>query len=1167
MSGEHIGISELELLSRQKFNGSAETNEKVRAINEHIRECNDCAEIAEAFRTLDADHCPLPDAWAKLIANLLPEEEEAALLQHAQCCNKCAGLLRETLPSDAEFSLEEEVAAMESSTPEWQAKMAQVLAQNVTPYAGRHSSWWIRLWTPVVWVPVAAALLLAGLVLGFRTYEESDMKLLAATYDEHRVTDARLVAGDPVDRAPENRGNDRSRPLVSLSNLLARTATKLQANPNDSYWLQMQGRAELLQHNSQHALEDFQSAAIGNPNLPGLTFDIGAAEFEKAESESSLLSYGAAADTFGKVIDGSGPGEEKAAAYYNRGLCNERRGQYWDAGKDYEKALALGVSSRWRDEAAKALARVKKITEKSENYPEPLIVAPEEFLRAVEEGDANADDYELYLIHASKEWISHRDGSTYQAALQRLAEFGKKHGDAWLSDFLQTPQTEINQRATAALEAGLRDSSEGEADTAMVSLEEANKLFRQADNAPGELRTGVEIVYSMHRMGKSAPCRRIAARLQKNPRIERYTWIHARLLLEIGACRGAEGELTRLSRDTAEALSLAQMHQLNVEMLRAEGFKVENLDDMGQREEALKLARQGLSEAAGSRGTSMRSYQFLFAIYDSLREQGLTKAAANSAEEANHFARRVHNLQTRAYAEEVLGVAETAADHPRQADEAFDAASQVLKKMSAGDAHKLYTADWETDRCKLLAREGKLPEALERMQKAEDGMHPSQNYDVRQKHYTEFAALLLGANNPERALKKVQFATHDAELALENASTEKEKISWDKDYGRGYRLMVQCLLAEGKEREALKVWEWYRAAPYRIAGRKAAHLELLTAAQDIPPERQRNLTLVVANLDDFYVTWAIVPGQALRVERAGANPQQIAWTASVVAHLCADRASSPEEISAVGEELYRELLGKFDKQVDSAGTIFLDRDSSLQEVPFAALTRSNHRYLIDTHALVMLPRWWTLRPPEADTIPMTAKALFVEGSVTAHTSESGGSVSLPTETLEARELATRFQHAVLVRQGQSSVPVLRRQIPLADIFHFSGHSFTSAGRTGLLLRYPDTIFDADSLEGVRLPHLRMAVIAACSSAGIISGTEDDTSSLAHTLLRAGAGNVVATLWDVDSEASRRMMLQMYDSLSSGRPIAEALHTAQLRLKSGPEYGHPFFWASMQDFSQ
>jgi len=108
------------------------------------------------------------------------------------------------------------------------------------------------------------------------------------------------------------------------------------------------------------------------------------------------------------------------------------------------------------------------------------------------------------------------------------------------------------------------------------------------------------------------------------------------------------------------------------------------------------------------------------------------------------------------------------------------------------------------------------------------------------------------------------------------------------------------------------------------------------------------------------------------------------------------------------------------------------------------------------------------------------------------------------------------------------------------------------GRDGLVL-------DASLLESVQLPKTKLAVLSACSTARGQRGLLDP-KSLVQSFLRAGAGSVVASRWDVDSASTARLMAAFHQNLARGRTVSEALWLASsdLRQQTGNQ---PFYWAA------
>lgn len=69
-------------------------------------------------------------------------------------------------------------------------------------------------------------------------------------------------------------------------------------------------------------------------------------------------------------------------------------------------------------------------------------------------------------------------------------------------------------------------------------------------------------------------------------------------------------------------------------------------------------------------------------------------------------------------------------------------------------------------------------------------------------------------------------------------------------------------------------------------------------------------------------------------------------------------------------------------------------------------------------------------------------------------------------------------------------------------------------------------------------------------------------SVRRTLREAGVQTVIASLWQVDDEATRILMTSFYENLWT-RLLApsEALRQAQMTLRRHPRFSAPYFWAA------
>jgi CHAT domain-containing protein len=92
----------------------------------------------------------------------------------------------------------------------------------------------------------------------------------------------------------------------------------------------------------------------------------------------------------------------------------------------------------------------------------------------------------------------------------------------------------------------------------------------------------------------------------------------------------------------------------------------------------------------------------------------------------------------------------------------------------------------------------------------------------------------------------------------------------------------------------------------------------------------------------------------------------------------------------------------------------------------------------------------------------------------------------------------------------------------------------------------------------------LVTLSACYSAGTRFYNGEGIVGLGWAFLRAGAHQVVASLWAVDDASTPQLMDDFYSELTKGKSVAESLRDAKLNmLHSKGNLSHPFYWASLQ----
>lgn len=100
-----------------------------------------------------------------------------------------------------------------------------------------------------------------------------------------------------------------------------------------------------------------------------------------------------------------------------------------------------------------------------------------------------------------------------------------------------------------------------------------------------------------------------------------------------------------------------------------------------------------------------------------------------------------------------------------------------------------------------------------------------------------------------------------------------------------------------------------------------------------------------------------------------------------------------------------------------------------------------------------------------------------------------------------------------------------------------------------------TALDAAGLD---LAGTQLVVLSACSSARGQVHLGQGVFGLRRALFAAGAETVVTSLWEVDDEASRDLMMSYYTNLLRGEGRSDAMRAAARAVRRTHE--HPYYWA-------
>jgi CHAT domain-containing protein len=141
------------------------------------------------------------------------------------------------------------------------------------------------------------------------------------------------------------------------------------------------------------------------------------------------------------------------------------------------------------------------------------------------------------------------------------------------------------------------------------------------------------------------------------------------------------------------------------------------------------------------------------------------------------------------------------------------------------------------------------------------------------------------------------------------------------------------------------------------------------------------------------------------------------------------------------------------------------------------------------------------------------------------------------------------------------------------ILHLATHGVldeSSPGFSGLVfsLVSPDgsPVFGYLKARDIANLNLRsdMVVLSACDSGAGNNLSGEGVTGLPYAFLHAGVRQVVSTLWKVDDETSRELMVGFYKEIFlNGNEPAEALRRGQLIIMQSAHRSAPYYWAGFE----
>ncbi|QIR41403.1 CHAT domain-containing protein [Tolypothrix sp. PCC 7910] len=319
-------------------------------------------------------------------------------------------------------------------------------------------------------------------------------------------------------------------------------------------------------------------------------------------------------------------------------------------------------------------------------------------------------------------------------------------------------------------------------------------------------------------------------------------------------------------------------------------------------------------------------------------------------------------------------------------------------------------------------------------------------------------------------------------------------------------------------------------------------------------------------------------------------------------------------VKKLARTLDQQVMAPIRPLLGNARQILIAPDGQLTLIPFEALTDEQNQFLIQRYAFSYLTTGRDLLRFQSGKNSASSPVLLADIdyenqkqpiTVAAKPNDVRGSQNLRSPELANlvfNYLSATKDEAVAIKAilpdtqmllGKDATETAVKHLHSPRILHLATHGFFIADaaqelkqqrspkmlqvenpllRSGLALaganqrnRVPadrdDGILTALEVAGLDLRSTDLVVLSACETGSGDVKVGNGVYGLRRALVIAGSQTQVLSLWLVDDEATKLLMVKYYQNLKAGQGRHEALRSAQLELLNSPDYQHPKYWAA------
>jgi CHAT domain-containing protein/tetratricopeptide (TPR) repeat protein len=733
----------------------------------------------------------------------------------------------------------------------------------------------------------------------------------------------------------------------------------------------------------------------------------------------------------------------------------------------------------------------------------------------------------------------------------------QNHHDSWFRDFLNAPSS---SKANQFLGSAIRANHDGDVDRAVEQAQAAENLYVRAGNTAGAARSQLELIYAHRRHSHAAACVREISKLKQ--RIDKHDYTNFRILADFESCNcqtmlGSFDLGWKFAQRTN-----SEADQGNYPSLKLRALAL--LSAMDSAEGRFQAAFNG--DAAGVEQfwegfyPAERGFQFYSDAALTAEQAGLWHLAAVLQGEALSMLEKTNRFDFQAMAHYHLAISLHRAGDPIQAQKQFGEAYRLFDRMQDASLRHFLRASSEIDLAEIEIEQGDMVPAQTHLERASTAVEGINNFLVRLSYFNTLANFAHHRNRPAEEWKYLEKTLEIARKGFVNLGSIENRWEWYREVDRSYHRLIELELdVKHDPVQALADWETYRAAEIApadlVPGNSVNRGRLVSRLKGL-----RSSTLLSFTVFPERVVIWVADNRGVRVFSTAVDSETLKSEAALFLRLCSDRNSSLEKVNLVGSRLYKRLVQPVKQELAPDRSLAIEADGFLSRIPWPAVVAENGEYLGEQYMTASTPGLFFTAAGRDRKKPVEGRLVAYPGAAEF---EGKPYPPLPNAEAEAGFVAQLQPNSVYLRNKQVTASELLRRLPRASSFHFAGHGVSREHGGELLLSGKDQALSASTVRRMDLSGMNLVVLSACSTAEADLDIARGPNGLVQAFLSAGARQVVASRWDVDSRKSLEFMESFASKFVSSNDGQQAIWVARDKVRREAE--HPYYWASFDLF--